>query len=102
MDEIRNSVNAFFKLFDSWVMSIGLPNDVKPLGNITAEEYKSSLYNFYKKLEIDDTVSFRKWIESFYSPNEIDFDYMDKMPAMEWVRLYFKVMNRYLEKGIIK
>lgn len=100
--EIRNSVDAFFKTFDSWVMSIGLPNDIKPLGEITSQEYIDSLHTFYKKLGIENTISFRQWVESFYNKNEIDFDYLNLMSTDEWIKLYLKVFVKYIKEDKIK
>lgn len=93
--------NTALKAFDKWVMTIGLPNNVKPLKSITSQEYKRSLYNFYKSLDIENQMSFRAWVESFYSRNEIDFDYIDLMSWDKWFQLYLKVMIKYMQEGVI-
>ena len=93
-------LNAMLKYFDRWTASIGLPNDKKPLKDITSEEYKQSLYNFYSSLK--EEKSFRSWICSFYGKNEIDFDYIDLMNWKEWFKLYLRVFCKYVEEEIIK
>ena len=99
--ELVDRYNKVIEVFDRWTSSIGLPNDKKPLKDITSSEYKDSLYNFYKSLNVEDS-SFRSWLESFYAKNEIDFDYLDLMSWDNWVLLYIKVMIRYIEEGIIE
>lgn len=93
--------NTALKVFDRWVMTIGLPNNVKPLKDITSQEYKRALYNFYKSLNIEEQISFREWIESFYSKNEIDYDYIDLMSWNNWFQLYLKIMIKYIQEGVI-
>lgn len=98
-DNIRSVVNACFLLFDKWTASIGLPNDVKPLQDISAKEYRTAIHKFYNSL--DTELTFQQWVESFYSKNEIDFDYIDTMPWEEWVKLYLKIFAKYIEDDII-
>lgn len=97
--EVEKEINEVLVYFDRWTKSIGLPNDVKPLQNITSQEYLKSLQNFYNSL--DTNISFRKWIESFYSKNEIDFDYIDLMDWKNWLKLYLSVFSRYVEKILV-
>lgn len=102
MDEqFTKDLNDVLKFFDKWTKSIHLPNDVKPLKDITSEEYKDSLILFFNSLGLKD-ISFRQWIEGFYNRNEIDFDYIDIMPWVEWVKLYFKIFSHYVDNGKIK
>lgn len=98
-EELRQDINACFLLFDKWTASIGLPNDIKPLQNISAKEYRTSIHKFYDSL--DTELTFRQWIESFYSQNEIDFDYIDTMSWEEWVKLYLKIFAKYIEDDVI-
>lgn len=92
-------INEGLKIFDKWTSQIGLPNEDKPLKDITAQEYKDSLYNFYLSLKLD--MSFKQWILSFYSRNEIDYEYIDLMSWDNWIRLYVKVLSKYLQEGIV-
>lgn len=92
-------LNSVFKYFDRWTESIGLPNDIKPLKDITSEEYKQGLYNFYQTLNEDR--NFREWICSFYGKNEIDFDYIYLMNWKEWFKLYMKIFSKYVDENII-
>lgn len=92
-EEFKNAYIQFLKDFDTWTLSIGLPNDVKPLKDITSEEFKVSLRKFYETLNLD--VSFRKWVESFYRKDEIDFDYIDLMSWEDWFKLYINVFVKY-------
>lgn len=98
--ELELEINEMLKYFDKWTLSIGLPNDKKPLKNITPEEYKNSLENFYNTLDLD--ISFRYWVESFYNKNEIDFDYLYLMSWENWFKLYLKVFAKYINEDKIK
>lgn len=98
-EEFEIEMNEMLRVFDSWALSIGLPNNVKPLQDITAEEYKSCLENFFNTL--NEGTSFREWIESFYKKNEIDFDYLDLMDWKNWFKLYLKVFAKYIDEGKI-
>lgn len=97
--EFESEVNEMMKYFDKWTRSIGLPNDVKPLKDISSAEYLEGLKTFFKTLDLD--ISFRNWIESFYKKNEIDFDYIHLMDWKNWFKLYLSVFSRYIDKILI-
>ena len=96
MDEqLLKDLNDIMSVFDKWTDKINLPNKTKPLKDITSEEYLHSLEIFFGMLKED--ISFRKWIESFYAKNEIDFDYILLMDWENWFKLYFKIFQKYIE-----
>lgn len=94
--QLELEINEMLKYFDKWTKSIGLPNDIKPLQDITADEYKHSLENFYNTLDLD--ITFRQWLLSFYKKDEIDFDYLNLMDWMNWFKLYLKVFSKYVKE----
>lgn len=98
MDEkLTQDLNEVMSIFDKWTDYINLPNKTKPLKEITSEEYLNSLQTFFDMLDNEDNISFRKWIESFYAKNEIDFDYLYLMTWDNWFKLYFKVFQKYID-----
>ena len=98
-EEIRNSVTVTLFLFDKWTESLGLPNDTKPLKDITAKEYRTAIHKFFDSL--NEPITFKQCVESFYSKNEIDFDYIDYMSSTEWIKLLLKIFAKYIEEGVI-
>ena len=98
-EEFEIELNEMMKYFDKWTLSIGLPNDTIPFENISSEVYKNCLERFFNTLNLD--ISFREWLESFFNKNEIDFDYIQLMSWINWLKLYLKVFARYTDKILI-